>query len=319
MPRGTPRERSVFGGVLRRDASRVLAGSPGALSKPMDEQTISGDRRLLSNFEKVVGRRAARRLANASRRESSTLDHDDRVRVRKPHLFPFATVCALRSFFPSPQLGGAPVAGTGVLIGPRIVLTAGHNVFDQDYGGAVERVEIHFGLNGDFNDTNVRSVVAEKWATTKGWADNGIDIFDYGALILPTDLGNQLGWMAVQLRAEGDLKGLAVNNAGYPIGWPRQAQDEGYQPEEATTMWFDYGNVIRVEEFTIYYTEIFTAGGSSGSPIFAFLDGQDDPYRVVGVHNYGGSVANSATRINGVVFDDIKFWREESESLKPEA
>jgi V8-like Glu-specific endopeptidase len=319
VARNHPKERTTLGGVLRPDATQTLPGFCGKHVEMMDDKTISGDRKLLSNYKKA-GRRVTPRVANRSRRtarESGFIDDDDRVRVFKPHLYPFSTICALRSYFPSPNLGGRPIAGTGVLVGPRLLLTAGHNVYDEAYGGAVNWVEVYSGLNGEFEGPNTRSVVAEKWATTNNWLQQGLETFDYGALLLPTDLGNDVGWMAVEARADGDLKGLAINNASYPVGWPKQAREEGYQPDEATTMWFDYGNVTKLNDFTLYYTEIFTAEGSSGSPIYAFLDGQNDPYRIVGVHNYGGTFANQATRISQIAFEDIAFWREKSEALKP--
>jgi hypothetical protein len=63
-------------------------------------------------------------------------------------------------------------------------------------------------------------------------------------------------------------------------------------------------------------TSTLPAGGSSGSPIFAYYPNENDPYRVVGIHNLGFAVENSATRINDVVFASVREWLAESEAAQ---
>ena len=55
----------------------------------------------------------------------------------------------------------------------------------------------------------------------------------------------------------------------------------------------------------VYY-DTDTMGGQSGSAVYRIVNGS----RIaVAVHAYGGATANSATRINAEVFNNITSWK----------
>ncbi len=55
----------------------------------------------------------------------------------------------------------------------------------------------------------------------------------------------------------------------------------------------------------MYYV-VDTMGGQSGSAIYQIRDGGRS---AVAVHAYGGATANSGTRINRAVFDNLTKWK----------
>jgi glutamyl endopeptidase len=71
------------------------------------------------------------------------------------------------------------------------------------------------------------------------------------------------------------------------------------------TMWGHAKRVKKVMSKVIYY-DTDTEGGQSGSPVFFMSQGLPV---AVGIHNYGDSTGNSATRITKAVFDQIQRWR----------
>jgi len=126
-----------------------------------------------------------------------------------------------------------------------------------------------------------------------GWTENGDPNYDYGAIIIPTDLGNTVGWFGFGAFPDADLLSSTGNIAGYP----------GDQP--AGTEWYDDRQIASVDSRKVYY-DIDTAGGQSGSAVYRFI-GQDR-YGFA-VHAYGGAVTNSGTRIVTPVFNNMLAWK----------
>jgi len=53
--------------------------------------------------------------------------------------------------------------------------------------------------------------------------------------------------------------------------------------------------------------QIDTMGGQSGSPVYIKRNNQR---YVVGIHNYGGTTQNSATRITASIYQRLVAWRQ---------
>jgi glutamyl endopeptidase len=186
--------------------------------------------------------------------------------------------------------------GTGWFIGPKTLATAGHCVCIKGSGvpgrdGFVKKIVVMPGRNG--SSLPYGSVTSTNFRSVKGWSDSGKEEFDYGAIILPTNLGNTVGWFGLASYGDGDLNGKTVNIAGYP----------GDKP--SGTLWYDAGSVASLGARKIYY-DIDTAGGQSGAAVYRIING--NRYGV-GIHAYGGSTTNSATRITKPVFDNFVAWK----------
>jgi glutamyl endopeptidase len=69
-------------------------------------------------------------------------------------------------------------------------------------------------------------------------------------------------------------------------------------------MWGMARKIKTVTAKTLVY-DIDTMGGQSGAPVYVKRNGQRF---VVGIHNYGATTGNSATRITQPVYDRLKIW-----------
>jgi glutamyl endopeptidase len=214
---------------------------------------------------------------------------DDRTRITATTSNPWRWICALRI----KAKDGSNWIGTGWLVGPRTVITAGHCIFIHNRGGWVSSVEVIPGMNGAQRPYG--SGVATSFRSVSGWTQNQNRNFDYGAIILPSNkaFGNQLGFFGYAALGDSSLQGITLNLSGYP----------GDKP--SGTQWFHARAASALTARTIVYN-IDTAGGQSGSPVWRVLNGQR---HAVGIHTNGSPSGNSATRIVKEVFDNIKMWK----------
>jgi glutamyl endopeptidase len=214
---------------------------------------------------------------------------DDRVRITNTTAMPWRWICALRIT----AANNTNWIGTGWLVGPRTVITAGHCVFMHNQGGWVKRVEVIPACNGAQRPYG--SATATSFRSVTGWTQGSNRSYDYGAIILPSanKYGNQLGYFGYASLSTTSLMGLTLNLSGYP----------GDKP--SGTQWFHARKATLVLPRSIVYN-IDTAGGQSGAPVWRYLNGQR---HVVGIHTNGSQLGNSATRIVSGVFNNIKTWK----------
>lgn len=214
---------------------------------------------------------------------------DNRTRVQNTTAFPWRAICALRIT----AANGARFIGTGWLISPRTVITAGHCVYMHDQGGWARSIEVIPGLNdaarpyGSHVGTVLKSVT--------GWTQSKNREFDYGAIILPAGNrpGAQTGTFGFAVRDDAFLRNAMLNLSGYP-------GDKG-----GSQQWFHALKTKSVASRVITY-DIDTVGGQSGSPVWVLQNGQR---YAVGVHTNGASSGNSATRIVTPVFNNLQNWK----------
>lgn len=214
---------------------------------------------------------------------------DDRIEVTNNEAYPWRCVCSLRI----QAQDGSNFIGTGWLVSPRLVLTAGHCVYMHNNGGWARRVEVIPGRRGSAMPFG--SAVGLTLRSVQGWTENRNRDNDYGAIILPEDkrFGDQLGWFGYTTRSDEELEGATLNLSGYP----------GDKP--VGTQWFHSRTVGSVSERVLTY-EIDTAGGQSGAPVWQLM--QNGGRYGVGIHTNGSQAGNSATRITSSVFNNIIAW-----------
>lgn len=225
------------------------------------------------------------------------LGSDDRIKVNNTTAYPWRCICSLLIT----AQNGKQFIGTGWLVAPRLVLTAGHCVYLTDEGGWAAQVEVTPGRNGSQRPYN--SCISRDLRSVTGYTQDGDSNCDYGAILLPADkrLGDQLGWFGYAARDDDYLKQCTVNLSGYP--------GDGGKTGEDGTQWFMSRGVKEVMDRQFEY-EIDTYGGQSGSPVWE-LASNGSRYGV-GIHTHGASVSNGATRIVREVFDNIVRWAGEA-------
>lgn len=214
---------------------------------------------------------------------------DNRIRVQNTAVYPWRAICALRI----QAANGARFIGTGWLVSPRTVITAGHCVYMHDAGGWARSIEVIPGL--DEASRPFGSHVGTVLKSVTGWTQSKNRDFDYGAIILPPGNrpGAQTGTFGFAVRDDAFLRNANLNLSGYP-------GDKG-----GSQQWFHARTTKSVSSRVITY-EIDTAGGQSGSPVWVLQNGQRT---AVGIHTNGHGSGNSATRIVTQVFDHLTNWK----------
>ena len=201
--------------------------------------------------------------------------------------------------FSTPQ-GGARC--TGWFINKNTIATAGHCVHRGSGGSggfySVGSYRIYPGYNGNFAPYGVCS--AKRLSTVNGWANTGLDDYDYGAIKLATACntkGNTTGWY-------GYTTNVALN---------RTTTINGYPGDKPFTQWKSTDKVTVLQTRRVFYKND-TVGGMSGSAVVA--PGPTCPANcAVAIHAYGtyGSAPfntnNHGTRITSQVFNNLTAWK----------
>ena len=214
---------------------------------------------------------------------------DDRTRISPTTSYPWRAICALRIRTKT----GKNYVGTGWLISPRTVITAGHCVYMHDEGGWAQSIEVIPAMNGALRPYG--SGVSATFRSVTGWTNDRNRDFDYGAIILPSAYrpGSTVGTFGFATRNDSTIMSLTLNLSGYPA-------DKG-----ADTQWFMSRKPKAVSARVITY-DIDTMGGQSGSPVWFLQDGNR---YAIGIHTNGSNSGNSATRIVQDVYNNLVNWK----------
>lgn len=215
---------------------------------------------------------------------------DDRVRIANTTVPPWNGICQLNIT----SRTGQRFTGTGWLIAPRTIITAGHCVYLHGAGGWAASIEVSAGRNGtSFPFGRIRSTT---FRALTAWTRDRNRNYDYGCIILPSAprMSGRLPF-CFNFAALGDaaIRARALNLSGYP-------GDKG-----GTTQWFHARGAKSLTPHTITY-DIDTAGGQSGSPVWQLANGVRT---AVGIHTNGSPLGNSATRITPAVAAMMQGWK----------
>ncbi len=226
--------------------------------------------------------------------EEAILGADDRVKITATADYPWRTHASLLIT----AADGSRWIGTGWFLGPHTLGTAGHVVFIKNSGvpgrdGWVRSIEVIPGRDGARRPYGSVTVSGGAFRSVTGWTVGGDPRLDYGAIVLPTDLGATTGWFGFGVADDATLLAATANISGYP----------GDKPEG--TQWYHGARVSSVDAQKVFY-ETDTVGGQSGSAVYRIVDGQR---RAVAIHAYGGATSNSGTRINADVYRNLLAWR----------
>jgi glutamyl endopeptidase len=217
---------------------------------------------------------------------------DDRVQITNTSVYPWRVHASLLIT----AADNSAWIGTGWFIGPHTLITAGHVVYIKNSGvpgrdGWVKSISVMAGRNG--GTLPYGTVISRSFRSVSGWMNSGDENYDYGAIILPSDLGSTVGWIGFGVYSDSDLQSSTGNISGYP----------GDQP--GGTQWYASRLIASVNSRKVFY-DIDTAGGQSGSAVYRIINGKR---YAVAIHAYGGAITNSGTRILTPVYNNLVNWK----------
>lgn len=229
------------------------------------------------------------------------IEPDERVRIEATTEFPWRAIADLDVHFPN----GVGTC-TGFFIGPRIVATAGHCIFNSAEGGWAISIKVMPGRNSSSLPYGSQIVSTASLHVPSQWVDLNNSGYDYGAIILPDAiLGSQTGWFNLISLTDSDLTNRLFNIAGYPADKP----DSACSIIPACQLWLDAESIGFVTDRIVSYA-VDTYGGQSGSPVWYF----DGGWYVAAIHTNGyespicATGLNCGTRITDAVLREINTW-----------
>ncbi len=230
-----------------------------------------------------------RQAAAGEVRAKKVFGDEDRTPVTKTNVYPWRAVCALRIT----AANGSVVLGSGWLASPRLVVTAGHCVYQHDRGGWARSVEVVPGRNAGENPFGV--FTSRRLRSVSGWIKDRNPTRDYGAVLLAGEKPSNVltSWFGYGTASASDLKSQSINLAGYPV-----------EPSFGT-QWWHARRIDLVRTDSLGYT-IDTEGGQSGAPLWRRRS--DGGRHVVGIHTGYRGGRNQAVRINHRVFNNLSTW-----------
>ena len=191
------------------------------------------------------------------------IDGDNQFLVRNPSLDPYRKIVRLESYF-----AARPLYGTGVLVGPDLVLTAAHNVYDTARGKWTQDVWATPAQNGDA--TPYGSYQASRVFILKKYQEEKTgnkDSYDMALIKLSKPVDVRVGYLPLTTVVP---LGSKIQVAGYPF-----ASD--WKIGFLYSMW---GQVSAQDGNLIQY-QIDTESGQSGSPVL------NEKNEIVAVHTLG--------------------------------
>jgi glutamyl endopeptidase len=237
---------------------------------------------------------------------------DQRTQVTNTEAVPFRWICQLemRARDTTNTMVTANSIATGILIGPRHVLTTGHTLLAQNGRFEATHAWISPALNGSHRPFG--RVEATTFRTHPLWFSNGRqnDDYDYGLITLKDAIGERrfgslgnapLGWWGDPANGGGtrlervaptSLDGVTVNVAGYPNDKP------------AGTMWMSSGQTTPLRDPQGQITTLArrlphnadTHSSQSGSPVW-MRDTEKGLRYLVALHE--GAIDLTFTRATG--------------------
>ena len=175
--------------------------------------------------------------------------------------------------------------GSGTLIGRNLVLTAAHNVFDEENDEEFTCLDFTPGFDGKVALHGVKEVKKVFYPTAYSDGDHSED---YALLVLDENVGDYTGYLGLSVLSDDEFIGMELHVTGYPGA--AEKKDLSYR---LFTMSGKSDATLVKRGFVGYYID--TSAGQSGSAVW--YRGSDGHEYVTAVHVRGGERWNEGTRL----------------------
>jgi len=187
--------------------------------------------------------------------------------------------------------------GTGIMIGPNVVLTAGHNLYDYKLKQFADVQSLRFlpGMNGQVLPFGPAQV--EQYFVSPSFIKEGKE--DYAILLLKEPIGEMTGYFGLACLEPEEIKAQILHVTGYP-------SDKVTSKPGIYELWGMEGTALHIEKEKgeiHYYTVVF----QSGSGVW-YQEGEN--YYVCGVH----WSRDRATLLTRDIYRQIHQWLQQANS-----
>lgn len=201
---------------------------------------------------------------------------DSRIHEIRTTHFPFNTICHIGRDFGNNRWAGC----SGILIAPRLVLTAGHCLFSHRRGGPPGRIRITPG-RADRETAPFGSLISNQFYVPREYI-NARSVterknFDYGFIVLPRKFRGIDHFFSLHALSPEVLKKSPAHRLITIAGYP------GDRP--IGTMWRHSEQIKKMTPRRLLYT-VDTCPGHSGSPIWQ-LNPRNKKGYIIGIHTSG--------------------------------
>ena len=179
------------------------------------------------------------------------IGEDGRTKVTDTTEFPYSAVLYIEIKWSD----GTLYTGTAFMISDNVAVTAAHCIYDSSHGGWAKSITVWPGKDGFGLWNNPYGSVDVSYMSANSLFVDGNEMYDYGVLILKSDVGDETGWFGLTYSdSTEDISGTNITISGYP------GDDRYYQYTMS-------GTVSRCQGIRIF-TTIDIVGGNSGSPVY---------------------------------------------------
>lgn len=270
-------EEVVFKAVEENGSAYTYA-SQDLQNNPRIKLALQNRRNILSNQEVSKLKSLLQNLSGTEKVLKKSEDIDMRFQINKPDEWPYC-------LFGFIEANGCE--GSGVLVGPNLVLTAAHVIYDNKTNKEEPLDSIYFfpGRNGEqkpFGKVGVKGIVYPTKYQNQAYFPHDQD---WAFLILEKDIGNEIakkkksGWFQLNALDEKELKNHPISITGYP-------------GEKNRTLFEIKGKIHEIQKDVIGY-KLDTSSGQSGGGVWTEIEGEK---YLIGVHQGYNELTNWATR-----------------------
>lgn len=171
------------------------------------------------------------------------------TKVTDTIIFPYVVTC---------RIDAGIDEGTGFLVGPNMMLTAAHVLYNDENNNELRNFTVYPGYNHGILQIYDKTFSSGWQAIYRSsiWLETHDPEYDWALVELKEDLGNQLGWYGIINYNSGTfLDNLKVDMLGYPD-----------QLDNAKVQYYTTGNIIEVSD-KHFIVSMGNSHGMSGGPI----------------------------------------------------